>query len=280
MDSIDVDGTPFSVVMDRAVKLKTEQTKHLRKKYDEFPSFYANSIFPRDGVVDARKRQFDDRLAAATRMKEDGNAAYREGRLDDALSKYESALSNTNPEWKTEGIKDQFVREHVYECDDEDKTQELNRFLVNCYNNIALVLRKMSKFAVAIRACDCSLAINGRNAKLFYLRTQARIAPKSSGAADLTLARSDLRMALKSNSGNSATRNLLRKLEHQRKLQSQKDKRMGGLFDRDEIYDPRELSKEKAARKKSTEQDQVYAKEQDIVFGESTRQPLRRARHG
>lgn len=109
MDKIDVDGTPFSVLMDRAVKLKSFDLSKHRSHYDSMPGFYQHSIFPNDDVLAARSLcEFNDRLGAAKQMKDEGNSAYREGRLHDALSKYENALAvfrfieNTNPSWKTE----------------------------------------------------------------------------------------------------------------------------------------------------------------------------------
>ena len=94
MENIDIDGIPFSIMMDRAVKLKQLQTKDERLQYDAYPSFYANTIFPHDDVLAARSLStFNEKLQAANHMKEEGNAAFREGCLQDALNKYEMALS-------------------------------------------------------------------------------------------------------------------------------------------------------------------------------------------
>ena len=95
MDSIDIDGTPFSVLMDRAMKLKTLQSKHERVKFDAYPSFYANTVFPsnNDDVIGARQlTRFNERLAIATRIKDEGNIAFRDGRMSDARTQYETAI--------------------------------------------------------------------------------------------------------------------------------------------------------------------------------------------
>jgi hypothetical protein len=109
MENVDVDGTPFSVLMDRAVKLKSLQMGEERLHYDTLPSFYQNSIFPHDDVIAARTLpNFNHRLAAAKEFKQEGNSAFGEGRLRDALSNYEKALAvfrfieNTNPNFKNE----------------------------------------------------------------------------------------------------------------------------------------------------------------------------------
>ena len=147
MENIDIDGVPFSIMMDRAVKLKQLQTKDERLQYNSYPSFYANTIFPHDDVLVARSLStFNEKLQAANHMKEEGNAAFREGCLQDALNKYEMAMSvfrylqNTNPHWKSDGIiRDDNIVEIEYECKDDQERQHLNKFLVNCYNNFAIV---------------------------------------------------------------------------------------------------------------------------------------------
>ena len=165
MESISVDGTPFSILMDRAVKLKALQTKHEQEKYDKLPAFYQNTLFACDSgigkdVIDAREKAFEERLNEAVRIKEEGNSAFQEGRLKDAISKYESALSifryleNTNPDWKTEGINDAFIEEHSYEGSNNKECKQIKIFITNCYNNIALVSQKMANFPLAIEACD------------------------------------------------------------------------------------------------------------------------------
>ena len=222
MEDVNVEGIPFSVLMDRAVKLKQLQTKNESLKFNSYPSFYANTIFPaNDDVMAARKQcTFSKRLETANQMKQEGNTNFRDGRLDDALNKYEMALSvfryleNTNPQWKSEGIKDKFIVEVEYKGKDEKEYQQLNQFLVNCYNNIALVSIKMQDYSLAVKACDFAIAVSvdTQKDKSFYLRARARLAPKSSGAVDQELAKLDLQMALKHNPGNKATMKQLQNL--------------------------------------------------------------------
>ena len=223
MDKIDVDGTPFSVLMDRAVKLKSLQMSKERTKFDSMPSFHQNSIFPNDEVNAVRNlSDFNVRLAAASHIKDEGNVAYHEGRLSDALSQYEKALSvfryleNTNPEWKTEGIKDEFINEIIYECHDKMVVIELNTFLRHCYNNIALVAYKLKDHNLSKKACDYAIALSvgdktdihclNAQAKSYFLRAQSRLAPLSSGATEQQAAIFDLNRAVLLNPKNSAAR--------------------------------------------------------------------------
>ena len=276
MEDVNVEGIPFSVLMDRAVKLKQLQTKNESIKFNSYPSFLQNTIFPtNDDVIAARKQYtFSKRLETANQMKQEGNTNFREGRLDDALNKYEMALSvfryleNTNPQWKSEGIKDKFIFEVEYKGKDEKECQQLNQFLVNCYNNIALVSIKMQDFSLAVKACDFAIAVDTQNDKSFYLRARARLAPKSSGAVDQELAKLDLQRARKHNPENEATRKQLQKLTKQIKRQKKKDKStFKGLFDRGEIYNASELSKEKEASRRCMNTNVLESKQQDIILG-------------
>jgi hypothetical protein len=274
LESIDVDGTPFSVHMDRAVKLRSVQSKHERLKYDAYPSFYAKTIFPNDDVSNARRLgPFVERLAAANRMKEEGNFAFHDGRPSDALKKYEMAasvfrfLENTNPEWKSQGIMDRFIAEIEYECKSEDERRELDRFLVVCYNNIALASCRMNIFSLAVDACDCAIAIDGRNDKAYYLRSRARIGPKSSGAPEETMARGDLLRALEINSDNREARMLLQRLSSDIKKQRADEKiAFGGLFGRGAIYETQVLHERIEAVIKRAEKDALDSRERDIIL--------------
>ena len=106
--SANVDGTPFSVLMSQAIKMKTAQEAPSRSKYDAYPTFYKNSIFPHEEVIKARAKSFYSRMDDAIEFKNQGNEAFVEKRYLDAITKYEIALSvfhyleNVNPNWKTE----------------------------------------------------------------------------------------------------------------------------------------------------------------------------------
>jgi len=156
MENIDVDGTPFSVLFDRAVKLKQLQTKNERIKYDSYPAFLANTLYEGEEVAAARLLPtFAERLEAANDMKQEGNTAFRDGRLQEALTKYETAvaifryLENTNDNWKKEGIKDEYIIEKEHQGNNEEECKQLNKLLLNCYNNIAIVSTKLHDYSLA-----------------------------------------------------------------------------------------------------------------------------------
>eukprot|EP00985_Skeletonema_marinoi_P009700 scaffold4522_cov145-Skeletonema_marinoi.AAC.6 len=272
MDKIDIDGTPFSVLLDRAVKIKSSQSAHLAQKYNALPNFVQSSLFPSDEVINARNLgSFTERFDAAMAWKEDGNAAYREGRFDVALEKYKMSLTlfryveNSNPNIKNEGIKDEYLREIMYVPKNNDEEQQLHQFLVKLYNNLALTSLKRNDHRTAIQACDCAIKVDRQNDKSFYLRAQARIAPKSASAIDEELAMMDLRAAVTINPHNKQARKQLQEARLRIRSQRTLDKNaFAGLFNRGEVYDTNELDEEKDARRKCLENDRIKVKEESL----------------
>jgi len=272
MDKIDIDGTPFSVLLDRAVKIKSSQSAHLAQKYNALPNFVQSSLFPSDEVINARNLgSFTERFDAAMAWKEDGNAAYREGRFDVALEKYKMSLTlfryveNSNPNIKNEGIKDEYLKEIMYVPKNNDEEQQLHQFLVKLYNNLALTSLKRNDHRTAIQACDCAIEVDRKNDKSFYLRAQARIAPKSASAIDEELAMMDLRAAVTINPHNKQARKQLQEARLRIRSQRTLDKNaFAGLFNRGEVYDTNELDEEKDARRKCLENDRIKVKEESL----------------
>ena len=57
MGEAKLDGTPFNVLMQQAVKLKTHVHKIDRVRFDAWPKFYQNTAFVKDEHKKERKRQ-------------------------------------------------------------------------------------------------------------------------------------------------------------------------------------------------------------------------------
>lgn len=281
MEHVKVDGTPFSILMDRAVRIKRLQSDRDRVKYDAFPVFYANTIYPNDEVSTARRcSTFQEQLVAAYRMKESGNEAFRNEYFHVAMTKYGMAVSvfryleNANPNWKSQGIiEDRFIQEIDYECKDETERHNLNQLLYNCYTNIALVSCKLKEYPLAIQACDFAISVNGQNDKAYFIRARARLTPKNSGLDDQQMARSDLLMSLTLNPKNKEAKKNLHMLISEIKMQIEKDEDMyKGLFDRVEIYEQRELNESKKEKGTCTTKSIVESKQRDIVMGRQSDQ--------
>ena len=103
--------------------------------------------------------------------------------MSDARTQYETAITvfhylvNSNTEWKTQGIKDAYLTEIDFTCQSQEEQNQLNRFLISCYNNIALVSNKLDDFTLAVVSCDYSIAITNNggcssNDKAYYLRAR------------------------------------------------------------------------------------------------------------
>ena len=89
----EVDGTPFDVLMQQAVKMKTAQTAPDKKKFETWPRFYQNSVFSKEDVVAARLMDFDGRKEVAEKKKENGNDLLKKGKQMDANYQYEQCLA-------------------------------------------------------------------------------------------------------------------------------------------------------------------------------------------
>jgi tetratricopeptide (TPR) repeat protein len=211
---VEVNGTPMSVLLGQAVKLKSAQEKPLRKVFDSFPTFYQNSLFSGQDVVDIRALVgFEERLEAADKLKVLGNSLAKDGKYVESVNQYEMALSaitwignKKNHSWKSEGIKDDFIEEKhdaALAIDQpSNETQKLQKLqvtehLISVYNNIAIVSTKTEQFTNAIAACTCALRLDERNVKALYLRSKARFTPKSCSVAEEEMAIRDLMAARK-----------------------------------------------------------------------------------
>lgn len=84
----------------------------------------------------------------------------------------------------------------VFQSDNETDMKRVHCLLLMCYCNIALVSIKAKVYGVAIDACNESLSIDSKNIKALYLRSRARVLPKSSGALEQKRAIIDLESAI------------------------------------------------------------------------------------
>jgi|AntRauTorckE5430_2_1112549.scaffolds.fasta_scaffold07420_3 tetratricopeptide (TPR) repeat protein len=196
-----VNGTPMSVLLSQAVKLKSAQEQPLRKQFDAFPVFLQNSIFPRQETIDARAAPFEERFETATKLKMLGNKFAKDGNHVDSLNQYEMSLSvfkwieNSNPNWKNEGIKDGFVKQFFFQPSNASQKSRVLELMINVYNNIAIVSMKVEQFGNAVAACNSALLLDERNVKALFLRSKARCTPKSCGKTEEELAMKDLMSA-------------------------------------------------------------------------------------
>ena len=239
----EVGGTPFRVLMDQAVKMKTADQAIFRSKFDKWPRFYQNSVFAGDVVKAAREMEFPEMMEEAKKLKMTGNDAISKGDYMAANHCYEQALSvfkyavNTDPDWKNKGMRDDSLTESSYTCKSKEEEKEVSDFMKSVYLNLALVCQKSGEWDIAIAACGECLVIEPDNAKALYRRAVSRIAPKSSGGLEQEMALKDLIMASDSNPGDKTIAKELKTLKDKMKKQKALDKKtFTGMFGRGEVY--------------------------------------------
>ena len=106
----------FGRMMQNAVKLKEHQMKKERTQFNRWPDFVQHSLYFRPEDVDATRRlPHHKRVVVAATEKQAGNNHYKAGRMHQAVTSYEQALSlieylrPTRADWKKRGIRDSDV---------------------------------------------------------------------------------------------------------------------------------------------------------------------------
>ena len=231
-----VNGTPMSVIFDQAVKLRTARDAELRSKFDKLPIFLQNSWIHRD-LSEIRDLPFESRFERANNFKLEGNEKVKEGLFSEALTLYEKSfaifrwMKNTNPNWRNDTIKDEFMKELSFESNNPDEIKQVNQLLQNVCTNIAIIRLKLKQFSLAVSACDYSLQMGEAPCvKSLYLRAKARLTPKSAGLIEENLALKDLLSAAAIEPYNRSVRRELEKILRQRNVAKAKRKKVYSGF--------------------------------------------------
>eukprot|EP00434_Breviolum_minutum_P030828 symbB.v1.2.027260.t1/scaffold2784.1/size70482/1 len=231
-------------ILQQAVKLKSAQMNEKRKTYETWPFFVQHTLFhgEKDDFKAWRQLPFDEKRVHCERLKEEGNAHFKQGAWMDAIEKYEEAATlvhycySTDPGWRKNqrGIDDDVLVlvDDVGSTEEEAKWQRKHRAL--CALNLAACKQKLDKFDEAIAACDAALELDPDNVKGLYRRAE----PVKATAYDHDLAIKDLAQANRLDPSNQTVERLLARLRAERRVQREKDaKTFTGMFDRGQIYD-------------------------------------------
>ncbi|KAH8045328.1 hypothetical protein JL720_16744 [Aureococcus anophagefferens] len=273
-----IDGTPFGVLMQQAVKLKTHVHKVDRVKFDRWPKFYQNTAFIKDDQKAERAiEDFDARMAVAQRYKA-ADAAPARGDPMQAGMHYEWARassagrrrstttggrsrSTTRTFWRSPTTATRRAREAI------------DAFKLACYLNIARAYFKQREWTTARQACDWALRLDGSSDKALFLRATILVEPVSHGSTErddaivdleqaetllvaataAAAARDDLddaaceRLVDDLGKRKKQVRSLLAELRRLRQLGKAQDKAYGGMFDRGEVYDGDETARRRLA---------------------------------
>jgi len=259
-------STEFGDMMQHAMKIKGAQMEQDRKKFETWPSFFQNTMWMQGRALELRELPVSTRLPEAVKLKEAGNAHFREKRFTPAIEQYEQALGSfkylkqLDPDWKKKGIRDESI-EVVDDMGDTDAEKAaVVDFRVSCYNNLAACFLGRASSGVAElgltidgdyllckAACDYALELRPGCAKALYRRARARTEPLSAGACATDDAINDLNEAARHSPDDKAVRLLLNKMRRQRSEQKSKESStFSGLFGRGEIYDAKSLQEQDA----------------------------------
>ncbi|KAH8050984.1 peptidyl-prolyl cis-trans isomerase [Aureococcus anophagefferens] len=238
-----IDGTPFGVLMQQAVKLKTHVHKVDRVKFDRWPKFYQNTAFIKDDQKAERAiEDFDARMAVAQRYKAAADAHLRGGDPMQAGMHYEWAAglfrwaTTLDDNWRKKSLDDEDILEESYDGDTPARREAIDAFKLACYLNIARAYFKQRE--------PSSSGDDPRRARaetLLVAATAAAAARDDLDDAACERLMDDLGKRKKQ------VRSLLAELRRLRQLGKAQDKAYGGMFDRGEVYDGDETARRRLA---------------------------------
>uniref|UniRef100_A0A6S8DKS7 Uncharacterized protein n=1 Tax=Aureoumbra lagunensis TaxID=44058 RepID=A0A6S8DKS7_9STRA len=244
-----IDGTPFNVIMQQAVKLKTHRHKIDRVKFDRWPKFYQNAAFVRDEQRVERTLPYSERMQKAEEYKSIADELFRKSDYLRAGIHYEYALGLFKwatplcPNWRNKSVDDTEMKEEEFLGQGEDEQICIKTFRVRCLLNLARCYYKQNDWLTTKQACDWILALDEHCTKALLIRAKCLVAPCGHGAADRDAAIRDLEIGHKLEPENREISIELARLRHDKKLGKLADKKYAGLFHRGEIYDPNETKK-------------------------------------
>ncbi|KAJ8608123.1 hypothetical protein CTAYLR_010248 [Chrysophaeum taylorii] len=247
-----IDGTPFSVLMQQAVKLKTHMHKVDRVQFDRWPKFYQNSAFVRDEQRVERGLAYGERLQCAFRYKNEADAKWRSKKWLEAGLNYEWALglfkwaTPTDPNWRNKAVDDADMREEEFLGDTDGEKETILVFRMTCYLNLARAYFKQREYTTARQACDWALGLRVTD-KGLLLRARCLVEPASHGTTETEAAISDLEEAERlAGPALKEVRSSLAELRRLRSRDKKTEKAYHGLFDRGEVYDANETAKRRS----------------------------------
>ncbi|KAH7447367.1 hypothetical protein KP509_01G103500 [Ceratopteris richardii] len=148
-----------------------------------------------------------EKLNAASKRKEEGNALFRVGKYWRAGKKYERAA--------------RYVEQDKAFL--EEEKQQAQALKLSCYLNSAACKLKLNEFRLAVDLCTRVLELDPENLKALYRRIQAYIQ-----VGELALAESDIKKALQIDPDNKEIKLELKKL---RQIESQYEKKSAEMFE-------------------------------------------------
>lgn len=205
------ESNPFQKLMEDASKIKGAQMEQLRQDFERMPVYMKNTFFCTGDQLEGRKLSLDERVERSQQLRNDGNASFQDEAFDEAADLYQQAfglltyVESTDPEWRKNGIRDEFLRVERPPPGHEAS----NAALVSCLLNIAAVSLQLGEHRTSIDACSDALNLDPSNAKAMYRRALARFEAPWAGAVDFKTAVADAKAAVDQEPSNRQVRNTL-----------------------------------------------------------------------
>ena len=185
-------GRGFGALMQDAVKLKEDQMKSGKKRWDSCGTWRQHTLFhgeTEEAVREGRKLSTEAQMKVAIAIKDEGAQCVKNNNLQGAMDKYERSLAllwyfeATVDNWKKLGIQDANMKlvDLRDETNDPEMKKTIGELTGKILTNIALIKTKQEKWGESVKACDDALVINPTWYKALYIRGKARLSSKSSG---------------------------------------------------------------------------------------------------
>jgi len=265
-------GRGFGALMQDAVKLKEEQMKSGKKKWDRVGEWRQHTLYHGETfevIKNGRKlSSTSEQLEVAVTLKSEGGTQFKIKNLQGALDKYEHSLSllwyfqPTDENWKKKGISDDIMEliDLREQTNDNELKKKITLVTSQVLTNIALIKLNQEKYSECIQVSTDALEILPSCFKAFYYRAKARLGSKSSGGTEYQMALKDLNSALNSTTipkevklASSVRNNLQKTL----KKQATKDKKQwSGTFDRGEVVKKNEKKPEQIQKEVTRKKEQ------------------------
>ena len=223
----------------QASRMKRDSCRHLRKEWDTAPEFAKMSLaYDSNGDV-ARARELSprSRIDAATSWKNEGNAHFVAGSMEDALEFYAKAWGTFR--WFVRGSSAASEEIMLVKGDEKDSVllayrEDVQKLLMVVAQNCAQCHINLGQHTEAIIACREALALDASNVKTLFRLAVAHRALDSS--ADLERAVHYLKRAQEMDPVNVDVQRLLSSIRNEIKTQDKIDRSIyGGLFERGSI---------------------------------------------
>ncbi|KAK9805627.1 hypothetical protein WJX72_008874 [[Myrmecia] bisecta] len=156
----------------------------------------------------------DQKIALATKLKEQGNAVFKAGRHKYAKAKWAKALQ---------------LLDRMFDIETDEQAEEVGKVKVACMVNLALCCQKDEEYGDALKWCSKALQEEPDHAKALYRRAtvQALLGEYEAAEADLRQV-----IAVDASAAEEAERELVRLKQRQRAAATKQRQQFRNFFDR------------------------------------------------